>query len=539
MLLSVCIITRNNARLFKAINSVRLVADEILVFYTEEEKPAILQNEYNIKYYRVDWKGNYQVLRNLALQKASGRWVFFMKPTEELSSHYKLREILKKTDNTGFYLPLIELKERGIKAPHLSLRLFRNIKGYYYKGELYESIMSSITESSKECSFKVLQLPLITGNYFKINLIEFDRMPLYYPDVNRTLEGILYFWQAYFSFISADYHKTLHYLKYILSEKQDEPEIKGNAYFLMGLAYQELNDYYLSERLLLKAIKLIGPGKLLMRGIKNIYMKKGKTLSELVSVLEDRGISALYNLMKLYYYERNYVKALEVLSYIPAEQQEKYYFWKGKVKFQLGDYEEAFRLLKGISPAFIKYTEVMEILWLLNLKRNPRKESKSIINQIKLLGDPLAWNIVNIFNKIYFHGEEVHLKFSNMITMFRFYQKLLHYLDLMVEFNIEKQMGDTSLSENQEIEIILEIIENTKIKRAAGDIALIYYRHRKWGKAYSFMKKDLEYGKALPELLIMAEICFRLKKEKEGREYRNLASRLDETYEKLFFRNKK
>ncbi len=616
MLLSVSIIIRNDVtRLSRAINSIQDIADEILIILTENIEIKDLIPAVNIEVYNVKWQSSYQEVRNLVMQKARGNWLLFLEVTEELSSDYnQLRTILKQTDKSGFYLPVIRQEEcenyhieKEIELPHLSLRLIKRKEDFHYKGELYEDITPTITEDSKESCLKVLQLPIISSSILNIIPRELDPFALYNFNINdnkdtesisfsflkkginlfwkgkidtainelekgyqfiegrekvpflinmillllkqkqfkkakdKIKEGLLdfpeynifHFWQGYLYFIIGEKQAAINYLNNILACRENNPKIKGNTYLLLGLIYKEMADYELSEFFLNKAHKLIPINRLVVLGLMKTSKLRGEDFEKFLADFKRKGSTFLYILLEIYYEQRDYSTALKTLKAFPEENKEGdlFLFWKGKILLQQGNYKESLQNLKKISPAFQYYAEVLNLLWLINVYHTPHKESRSVINQIKLLGDSISWNIINFFNKIYFHGKGVIFKFNNMVTRYKFYKKTLSYLDLLIEFS-----GNTIVS--KPIEIMKDLLDNIKIKGSIGEIGLLYYKHRRWEEAYSLLKKDLEQGRVLPELLFLAEICTKLGKDNEGKKYYQFAAEIDDYLVKVFLENK-
>jgi len=126
--------------------------------------------------------------------------------------------------------------------------------------------------------------------------------------------------------------------------------------------------------------------------------------------------------------------------------------------------------------------------------------------------------LINSFNELYFYEKEVFFKFDNLVAKLKFYNRALHFLAYLIEYGTSKA-----------IIIMLEIIDNLKFRRSAGDIGLLFYTHGYWEQAYEYLIKSqaLKDIGSLPELSIMAEVCRKLGKDSEEREWNEKAELLD------------
>jgi len=86
MSLSVCLVTRNEEQnLPRVIGSVRGVADEVIVMDTNSaDRSAAVAAEHGAKVFSHDWHDDFAAARNDALDRASGDWILWLNPDEEL-----------------------------------------------------------------------------------------------------------------------------------------------------------------------------------------------------------------------------------------------------------------------------------------------------------------------------------------------------------------------------------------------------------------------------------------------------------------------
>jgi glycosyltransferase involved in cell wall biosynthesis len=540
LLLSVCMIVRDGASsIARALNSVKQLADEIIVIDTGSyDGTGLIAKDKGASVYDC----NPDQARNYALKKARSKWVLFLEADEELSDDYnQLRPLLKVSKNEGFYLPVINLNDE-LFLPRLTLRLFqRNQK------------------MNEDASMRVLQLPLIHQslpepdslfNLLKkgklnltLNKLEKDpkqenlkhiisilmELKQYRRAEEMIIKGCRYFpadldfefWQGYLNYKLNRSREALLSSKRILHQRAPEI-IKTDNYLLSGLIYKRMGRREEARLYLEKAgSKYINNNEFLGHLIEVLPVKGGiEVLEYLIKKIAVKKERLALLLLRVYYHHYQYTEALKLLDYMGRnEQKDEYLYWRGKIMLHLKEINEARRVLKRISPGFSKFREVLDLLWLTNILATSRNESRSVINQIKLVGDLLAWNIIKLYNQIYFYGQDIRVEFNNLVAKLRYYRKALYYQELLVEYT-----GD------QTVKIMIEILVQLSIKGLPGDLGRIFYRQRRWKEAYYFLQESQKEGETLIELIYLYRSCIKLGKNEEAREISRKIARMDNYY---------
>ncbi|MDI3547851.1 MAG: hypothetical protein PWR10_1503 [Halanaerobiales bacterium] len=337
---------------------------------------------------------------------------------------------------------------------------------------------------------------------------------------NFSFDLIFNFWQGFLHYKLRKHQQGIICLKNILSGRIS-PKIKVNTYLLLGLSCKELGRKEEARFYLEKAYRRLPDNRLILSNLIEVLPLEGgmEVLDYLAGKVSVDKQRLAFLLLKTYYQRQEYDEALKLLDYLAANQenQDEFLYWRGKILLHLREFKEAARVLKAVSPGFSRFREVLDLLWVTNLSMPSRVESKSIINQIKLAGDKLAWNIIKLFNEIYFYGRDVWIEFDNLVAKLRFYRRALYYLRLLVEYK-----------DNKPVKIMLEIINKMNIKSMAGDLGRLFYRQHKWDQAYYYLQQSLKQGEILTELIYLADTCYHLGRYEESKAVYQKVARLDD-----------
>lgn len=153
-LLSLCMITRNNEKdLRDCIEPMKAIADEIIIadIGSSDETVAIARQEGAIVY-NAQWHEDFSEIKNLLLEKATGRWILFLQPNEYISQPSEIKPLLDNPNAEGYLIYVDHNSESySIFSPVQSLRLIRNRGEYKFKYKAFELIpeeqMTSILDS--------------------------------------------------------------------------------------------------------------------------------------------------------------------------------------------------------------------------------------------------------------------------------------------------------------------------------------------------------------------------------------------------------
>ncbi len=338
-----------------------------------------------------------------------------------------------------------------------------------------------------------------------------------YPDYS-----IFVFWQGYLKYIQGNFQEAIDTFKQILDNSfiDKDNQILSNTKLLLGLAYLAKDNKQQSEIYLKELLQSYNSNSLIINILLEINGLEINKIYEYFQ-LDSPGNKKIFFLVIECLYSRKEYNLIEDLIQKQStikEDDNLLLYWQGLLYFKEERYNSALKYFKRITPDFSDYKDVLHLQWILNLNMPGGFESKSVTNQIKLLGDKINWNLINSFNELYFYEKEVFFKFDNLVAKLKFYNRALHFLAYLIEYGTSKA-----------IIIMLEIIDNLKFRRSAGDIGLLFYTHGYWEQAYEYLIKSqaLKDIGSLPELSIMAEVCRKLGKDSEEREWNEKAELLD------------
>ena len=166
MRISACYIVKNEEKnLQKSINSLATVEDEIIVVDTgSKDGTREVAHRLGAQVYTQQWKNDFSLARNFALDKAGGEWVVFLDADERFVNSSGLNEYIKKADTfpgcEALLLPLMNINiDTGTEQAELisreySLRIWRNRPNVRFYGCVHEMLL--VSECEKLRSPKLL-----------------------------------------------------------------------------------------------------------------------------------------------------------------------------------------------------------------------------------------------------------------------------------------------------------------------------------------------------------------------------------------------
>jgi len=148
MKISVNIITKNASKTLEgAIQSIKGVVDEIVIVDTGSTDDTVtIAKKYTKKVYQIPFSQDFSRVRNYAISKSTGAWVFVLDvdeiPSEELKK--QIPELIKQRMYDGFwfrrrwYLDQNMFLHHGLFYPDYQMRLFRNNPQNLYINRVHE-----------------------------------------------------------------------------------------------------------------------------------------------------------------------------------------------------------------------------------------------------------------------------------------------------------------------------------------------------------------------------------------------------------------
>lgn len=174
--LSLCMIVKNEEKyIAKSIDSVKNIVNEIVIVDTgsTDSTLEILKN-YNVKLYNYKWENDFASARNFAINKVKSDWILFLDADEILDEASKdnLINYINRTNLDGCHFIVYNYRAENQNdfTIHYAFRLFRNNRGYYYKGKIHEQIYN---EKYKNITSKFSNEDIILHHYgYSVEVLE-------------------------------------------------------------------------------------------------------------------------------------------------------------------------------------------------------------------------------------------------------------------------------------------------------------------------------------------------------------------------------
>ncbi|RTQ49140.1 glycosyltransferase [Hymenobacter gummosus] len=156
MLVSVCVITRNEERLLgQCLASVAGLADELLVVDSGSTDATVaVARQHGARVHHIEWRHDYAWARNVAIEQARGAWILFLDADEYWQGPADLRRRLARTPAAvgGFLLERADVyldldSGKRMLRPVGLVRLFRRDARFRFRYAVHEQLNSSLTEA--------------------------------------------------------------------------------------------------------------------------------------------------------------------------------------------------------------------------------------------------------------------------------------------------------------------------------------------------------------------------------------------------------
>lgn len=143
--ISLCMIVKDEEEfLSQCLQSARDVVDEIVLVDTGSSDATLeIARSYKAKIFLHEWKDDFSDARNVSLEQATSEWILFLDADEVLDqkSVQRLPEVLRHTHHFGFFFCIYNIRENGyVSGRHYTVRLFRNLKGVCFMGNIHEQV---------------------------------------------------------------------------------------------------------------------------------------------------------------------------------------------------------------------------------------------------------------------------------------------------------------------------------------------------------------------------------------------------------------
>ena len=128
------------------------IFDEVVILDTgSEDSSKNVAEQLGAKVFSRKWKDDFSLHRNQAIEKSSGKWIFWLDSDDRISPEdaEKIKKIALKSENyDAFIFPVTTIfKNKKIETVDM-IRLFRNKTEYRFEGTVNEQIGPSIVKAS-------------------------------------------------------------------------------------------------------------------------------------------------------------------------------------------------------------------------------------------------------------------------------------------------------------------------------------------------------------------------------------------------------
>ena len=368
--LSVCIVVRKiEDCILKCIHSVKDIADEIIILNTcYDEELLDIPKDAKVNIYKIKWNDSYSEAKNFCLDKAKGRWVFFINPYEELEkvSKKKLDELLSNPNAEGYFVDIDNLEE--ILPLTESVRLFRNRKEYRYKHRVFERITDEGLHFVKHSGIKISSK----------NIKREDEKVLLELEVRENPDDayIAYVYGIYLMNRKL-YKKSCEFFKKSIKNINLENLFAPHLYKCFSLSLINIKE----EK---EALDVIKKGIGYFPFYSDLIELKGNILMGVInSLLEKRKYEKALEYAKCLEVYKNFTNKINSIKFICYTMLKKE--------------EEALKYLNLLKKDSVYYNYMLlqrvEILW----TKNKWEEAKSLLFSIKKIDD----NLISLYNLIH------------------------------------------------------------------------------------------------------------------------------------------
>src|SRR5437764_3550 len=183
MLLSFCLITRNAERSLELVlNSVRGLGAEVIVADTGSTDGTILTaRALGAKATAIAWQDDFGDAQNQALALATGEWIFWLNPDEELlpEAAGQLVGFLGRSDALAYMVGVQEVMDRAKPERAIATlqpRLFRRHCDIRYLGRLHPHFVMPLEELARREGMHIFQAGLLVRHHAYLSVLTEDKL---------------------------------------------------------------------------------------------------------------------------------------------------------------------------------------------------------------------------------------------------------------------------------------------------------------------------------------------------------------------------
>jgi hypothetical protein len=183
MSLSVCLVTRNEEQnLPRVLRSVAGLADQVVVIDTgSSDRTAAVAAELGAHVEQFAWDDDFSAARNFALDRATGDWVLWLNPDEELvpDSQAAVRQALADTGALAYHVRVqdrLRADRPDAVSETVQLRLFRRDPELRFLGRLHPHFATPPEEVARKRGRQVGLAPVTVRRHAYLSQVTPDKL---------------------------------------------------------------------------------------------------------------------------------------------------------------------------------------------------------------------------------------------------------------------------------------------------------------------------------------------------------------------------
>ena len=155
--ISLCMIVKNEEEfLRRCLESVKKIVNEIIIVDTgSTDKTVEIAEAFNAKIYNFVWNGDFADARNFSIKNASSDYILVLDADEYLDENSELIQENLVTEKDYYIVNIKNYLDSQI-FNHQAIRVFRNNRGFIYKGKIHEHLNIEDYEGLTKETAKIL-----------------------------------------------------------------------------------------------------------------------------------------------------------------------------------------------------------------------------------------------------------------------------------------------------------------------------------------------------------------------------------------------
>ncbi|NLT95448.1 MAG: glycosyltransferase [Clostridia bacterium] len=167
--ISLCMIAKNESdTIGQCIKSALPYVDQIVVVDTgSSDNTREIAANLGAEVWEFPWNNDFSAARNFSLEKARSDWILFMDCDEEIDQNtgQLLLEAVKSDFYHAYYIKVTNILADKNQVSLYSIRLFRNLPQYRFRGKIHEQIAGSILENCGQEKIGRINFTLLHHGY--------------------------------------------------------------------------------------------------------------------------------------------------------------------------------------------------------------------------------------------------------------------------------------------------------------------------------------------------------------------------------------